>query len=524
MELLTLVWLVVALLAGLGAGIWFGRRSAAIDPGVPAYFDRLGGAGADFSQPLPGELRHHNIAGGFNAFLDKLQKMLGDVRSHTMSIAFESNGVRKQIADVSRRAQEQDRLATDVYSASAAATQSLDGAAASAGRIVELTSRNLDDARQARSELQDVSGRIVKVSDRVGAFQENVSHLNDRFENIQKIVGVIKDISDQTNLLALNAAIEAARAGESGRGFAVVADEVRKLAERVKSSTGEISADIGHMRTQVAHIRDESAEIGDDAAHTRDVVGKAADHFEKLVGDFEHTAGALGEISGAIQSVASSNSQTHSHIAEIRSHSQEVAQRVQAVEKATTELSRESEFVMRQVSRCKIGRGALEGVLRRGEQFRDEVQREFQALADSGTNVFDRNYQPIPNTDPPKYRTAYDEQIHQRVHPIMQRYLKEFPSCVFCLPVSSDSYAPTHNRCEPLTGNREYDFTHNRAKRFFTSASEKRAASNTEPVLLQTYLRDTGEILSDLAFPIVVGGRPWGNVRIGIPTPALIDQ
>jgi methyl-accepting chemotaxis protein len=193
-------------------------------------------------------------------------------------------------------------------------------------------------------------------------------------------------------------------------------------------------------------------------------------------------------------------------------------------ESATTELSHQSEFVMRQVSRCRIGRGKLENVLRLGENFRDEVQREFQAVADSGINVFDRNYKPIANTEPPKYHTSYDEKIHDRVYPIMQRYLKEFPSCIFCLPMSADSYAPTHNRCEPLTGKHDYDFTHNRTKRFFTSDSEKRAAANTDPVLLQTYLRDTGEILSDIAFPILVGSKHWGNVRIGIPTPALIDK
>lgn len=519
----TLVWLIVVAIAAFAGGLFLGRRKMSCRK-AEEYFEKLGGKAADFSQPLVPDPNDRQLADGFNAFLVKLQKMLGDVRSHTLSIAFQSNCVRKQMRDVNTRAKQQEQLADEVYQASDASTGLLEQVAACAVRIADVTQTNLADARDAYGELQDAAQRIVNVNDKVKVFQDNVAHLNDRSESIQTIVAVIKEISDQTNLLALNAAIEAARAGEAGRGFAVVADEVRKLAEKVNKSTGEISDNITGMRQQVANIQTETTIIRQDTAHTREVVGKAAGHFEKLVADFEETSTSLSGISESVQSVAASNATTHQHISQIRDHSREVVHNVDEAENASAELSREAEFVMRQVSRSRIGRGTLEKVLRLGEQFRDEIQAELQAVADSGVNVFDTNYQPIANTDPQKYRTSYDELVHQRCHGIMKRYLGEFPSCVFCLPLTADSYAPTHNRAEPLTGNYEHDFTHNRAKRFFTSASEKRAAANTEPVLLQTYLRDTGEILSDIAMPLVVNGRNWGNVRIGIPTPALIDK
>lgn len=98
------------------------------------------------------------------------------------------------------------------------------------------------------TELTANAGEVNAAAEEIASSTQQVA--NESFEaikytnEIQRITGIITNISNQTNLLALNASIEAARAGESGRGFSIVAEEVRKLAEQSKNTISDTSAKI----------------------------------------------------------------------------------------------------------------------------------------------------------------------------------------------------------------------------------------------------------------------------------------
>lgn len=73
-----------------------------------------------------------------------------------------------------------------------------------------------------------------KVSDSSVIMSNSISLIENKANEVKKILETILEISSQTNLLALNASIEAAHVGDAGKGFSVVADEIRKLADQTK--------------------------------------------------------------------------------------------------------------------------------------------------------------------------------------------------------------------------------------------------------------------------------------------------
>lgn len=115
-----------------------------------------------------------------------------------------------------------------------------------------------DETRQA---VETILGRVHVIQSRAQDGNQQVKGLLSVTEQIEKFVGVIRDISDQTNLLALNAAIEAARAGDSGRGFAVVADEVRNLARKASEASDEIANLVGQISTQTTTASDDIEQV-----------------------------------------------------------------------------------------------------------------------------------------------------------------------------------------------------------------------------------------------------------------------
>ncbi len=132
-------------------------------------------------------------------------------------------------------------------------------------------------------------------------------------------------------------------------------------------------------------------------------------------------------------------------------------------------------------------------------------------------DAFDTNYVLFGNFDPPKYHTKYDAFSDKSLLAMEDEFMKN-PNIVYAVAVDKNGYVSSHNTMytRQITGDKETDATWNRTKRLFNNPVEIKGANNMQEGLIQVYHRNTGETMWDVASPIIVKGKHWGNMRMGL--------
>jgi methyl-accepting chemotaxis protein len=475
--------------------------------------------GGDFSKDI--DLEAHDeigrLAAGFNRFAGEIRDILDSSKRLGLSIAVGSTRTTKLASDSATDAQRQGALSERITRTSQEVAEAVGNVAQVTGRIAASTLENLEAARMTRTELLEADASMATTHRRLTEFSELVVRLNERSERIIDVVQLIEGVSEQTKLLALNASIEAAHAGEAGKGFAVVAEEVRKLSGNVGEAAEEISRNLGDMLQEVELTSQGIQEITADFQGTSGILGRASEHFGKLVRDFEENSAQLTGATSAVGSISGTSVEIHQQARDIQSLSVTAEGRLQESTRFSGDMNRATERLLELVSRFRTGTGELESVIQRTYRWRDAMEARIQELAARGVDVFDQSYRPVPDTNPQKFTTSYAAVFARELQPLFDEARRDLGS-IYSVALDVNGYLATHHSgvSEPMTGDPQVDVLKSRHQRiYFTVETEKRRARNTEAFLFQTYMRDTGEILNDLALPIRIGGRHWGAMVNG---------
>jgi methyl-accepting chemotaxis protein len=282
------------LLFGLGVARSINRPLAAL---VGALEDLAEGEG-DLSRRLPvGNDEIGRASALVNAFMQKLEVIIRDVRGSASQIATASAEVSSGNSDLSVRTERQ--------------ASALQQTAASMEQLGTTVRQNADNAARA-SELAASARDVARDGGQVvGQVVQTMRGISESSRRISEIIAVIDGIAFQTNILALNAAVEAARAGEQGRGFAVVASEVRSLAQRSAEAAKEIKALILASGERV-----EAGTL---------LVDRAGSTMEAVVGSIERVWQIISEISTASTEQSSGVAQVGQAVVQMDQTTQQTA-------------------------------------------------------------------------------------------------------------------------------------------------------------------------------------------------------
>jgi len=447
---------------------------------------------------------HNSPLGQFSGPLETTFSNLNEALSQTINFSEIIGSASAEIASDNQKLSQR----TQQQSAELEATSST---------MEELSSTvlaNSDNASRASDLAKSTHSLVQTGQSYVGQMVDAMQSVKKSSGRIEGIIGVINEIAFQTNILSLNAAIEAAQAGEHGRGFAVVATEVRHLAQRSADAAKEIKQLI--------------SESGSIVEGGQKVAINVRDQMIQIVESMDETNALMSEISTATKEQSTGIAQANSAITNIDTINQQNTTLVERLASNTHNMDQKVNFLIDTANIFHLQDNSAgpshplhvkaAAIAQQGAQgLSAALELAVQKRQITYEQVFDRAYQPIPNTEPTKFSSQFDQLTDQIFPATQEAILDNNPFLLLAAATDNNGYIPTHNLrfTKPLTGDPKLDLVGNRTKRIFNDRVGLISGSNTKPYTLQIYRRDTGELMFDVSAPIIVGGRHWGAFRIG---------
>lgn len=265
------------------------------------------------------------IASGYNQFIGKLRKMLGDIGDTANKVSQASIAL-KEGAEQSNQIVHEQQLETnnvaiamdEIVDEFNNISSEIANAADLSESIRQKTGVSMDGVKDTLTSMGSMVAEVEQTSIQVDSLAQGIDEITSAIANIN-------NIASQTNLLALNAAIEAARAGEHGRGFAVVADEVRSLSFNTQQTTEQIEQIMEKLVVTTSQVVEamqrskNSVDIGQKNAQLVSV------ELNAVLGELDEITAITTAISSSTNTQADNTQSLNNNITQINSATNEIS-------------------------------------------------------------------------------------------------------------------------------------------------------------------------------------------------------
>lgn len=430
----------------------------------------------------------NSVQAGLKSMIATASNAADEVSRQGQVMLAESNSVLGNIQD---QRQEVEAVSSSVRSMNESVV-SVRGKAAKSAEFAATAVETVKAGRDAGQKADEALEKMIEDSDAIGG-----------------MLKIIEELAAQTNLLAINASVEAARAGEMGRGFAVVSSEVKALATRSAEAAGQIRTIVGRTKGSVSACSDQ--------------VANCSKLMQKIGAQVEEIGVVGAEVSNACNDQEDVLNQMQTSIGNLNQQSLKTEKHANTAQNGAVALADVADQLSGSLARFRLDdETMIEAVKTRAS----EVSRRFELAVDNGEisleELFGRDYQEIPASDPVQFKTSFDHVTDAVLPDLLEGAFDLGEGVIFSAAVNVDGFLPTHNRKfskPPRPNDPVWNAANARNKRFFNDRVGLAAGQSKASHLIQSYRRDMGGgkfiAMKDISAPIIVKGKHWGGLRIG---------
>lgn len=163
-------------------------------------------------------------------------------------------------------------------------------------QVNDIMNNTVSVSEQGKYDMEQVTLSMDNIKETVTTLVDSIERVSTSTIQINKMVGMIGDISDETNLLSINAAIEASRAGEAGKGFAVVAGQIRHLADISANAAADITKLTEYINELIAEVKAQAEISSNEILDSGMKVATASKTFDNIYEAISISSSIVGQM------------------------------------------------------------------------------------------------------------------------------------------------------------------------------------------------------------------------------------